>query len=365
MKQKLISIFVAIATFFVGVIGTLLVFHYVPFKKEIVNTTETKECFEFKETNSLKESIQKVYDAVVYVISYRNGRVYSGGSGFVYKKDEKHGYIITNHHVIDGATEVKIKNNAGETVEATVLGSDEYADIAVLSIDAKSVMQVAEMGVSTDLEIGDTLFTVGTPVGEEYMGTVTRGILSGKDRAISVHLNNGGSFIMEVIQTDASINPGNSGGPLVDINGKVIGVNSLKLVEDEIEGMGFAIPIEYVMTCVDRLEKGEKIVRPLFGAELLDPDNTYALYYKNIKIDSDITEGVVIVSTVDKKPAATAGLQKGDVVVEMDGIKVKNMAHFRFLLYKYEVGAKVQVKYIRDGKEKSTTVTLNAGVEDN
>ena len=159
------------------------------------------------------------------------------------------------------------------------------------------------------------------------MGTVTKGILSGKERTVSVSLSSG-SFLMEVLQTDAAINPGNSGGPLVNINGEVIGVNSIKLVQDEIEGMGFAIPIEMVMASVDRLEKGEKIVRPVIGVELLDVDNAYYLYRNGITLDNSIDSGVAIVNVQENSPAAASGLQKGDVILEVEGTQIKNVDLF-------------------------------------
>lgn len=190
------------------------------------------------------------------------------------------------------------------------------------------------------------------------MGTVTKGILSGKDRMVEVSTNNDG-YMMQVLQTDAAMNPGNSGGPLVNVNGQVIGVNSIKLVEDEIEGMGFAIPIEIAMSSVDKLEKGEKIARPLVGIEMIDASNTYSLYYNKIDIDKSITYGVVIASVQNDTPASRAGFQKGDVITELDGTKIDSLAKFRFALYKYSIGDKVKVKFYRGKDLKEVTMTLD------
>ena len=223
-------------------------------------------------------------------------------------------------------------------------------------------MAVAEIGASETLEIGDTLFTVGSPLGSDYMGTVTKGILSGKNRAVEVDLSNG-TFMMEVLQTDAAINPGNSGGPLVNINGEVIGVNSLKLVEDEIEGMGFAIPIELVMSSVDRLEKGETINRPYLGIESLETTNLYALYRNHITLPKDYESGIVIVNVEKDSPAAKAGLQSGDVVLAINDSEIKNMAYFRFVLYKYSVGDEVTFKIERNGKAMDIKVKLSESLE--
>lgn len=361
MRERIIYIISIIITLFVGVIGTILTIRYIPARTEVVEKKVSE--VSINEADTIKPAVDKVYDAVVLIENYKGNKLVGTGTGFVYKKDANVGYIITNHHVIEGGTSIKVLNINGQSVDATLLGSDTYADIAVLSINKDAVLQVAKMGDSTKLELGETLFTVGSPLGSEYIGTVTKGILSGKDRTVTVDLTNG-SFMMEVLQTDAAINPGNSGGPLVNINGEVIGVNSLKLVEDEIEGMGFAIPIELVMTSVDRLEKGEEIKRPLLGAELADVTNTYGLYLNDIYLKDEFDAGVVIVSVVKDMPASAAKFQKGDVILEINGTKITNTGHFRFVLYKYDIGETVTIKYYRDGKISDVNVKLDKSIED-
>lgn len=362
MKEKTIFVVSIITSLFVGIIGTILVIQYVPIKTEVIEKTVAQ--ITATDDNTIKSAISKVYDAVVVVEAYQNNQLIGTGTGFVYKKDDNNGYLITNHHVTEDARTVKVLNNNGQEVEAKVLGSDEYADIAVLSIDASAVMQVAEIGESSVSEIGDTVFTVGSPLGTDYIGTVTKGILSGKDRTVEVELSNNNTFMMEVLQTDAAINPGNSGGPLVNMNGEVIGVNSMKLVEDKIEGMGFAIPIELVMSAVERLENGEAIERPLIGASLMDADNTYGLFYNKILLDDSITSGTVIVSVEEGYPAQAANLQKGDVILEVNGTKIKNTAHFRSQLYKYSIGDTITLKINRDGKEMEVNVLLTRSATD-
>ncbi len=355
-KQKVIYIVSIIIAIFVGVIATVLVLKFVPGTKEVVNRTVKDVSIE--ETNTIKESITKIKDAVVVIEAYKNGQKISQGSGFVYKKEDQKGYVLTNHHVIDDADEIKVVNNNDQSVDAKLLGSDELSDLAVLSIDESAVMDVATFGKSDNVEVGDTVFTVGTPLGNEYKGTVTKGILSGKNRLVSVDTTSGG-FVMEVLQTDAAMNPGNSGGPLVNINGEVIGVNSLKLVEDEIEGMGFAIPSELVQTELESLEQGKEIVRPKLGVEFTDLSNSYLLYRSGIMIDKDIDQGIVVVSVSKGTPASDAGLQTGDVITEMDGTEVESTSHFRYLLYKHKVGDTVTIKYIRNGNTEEVKLHLN------
>lgn len=356
MRTKLIYVGSIITTLIIGVGLTFLFINYYPFKPtEVIKTIKEVN---ITEAESIKTSIAKIDKAVYVLESYSGSRLIGSGTGFVYKQDDKYGYIITNHHVVNGSTSMKAIGTDGKTIIAKVLGSDEYADLAVLSIPKEDVLQVAMIGKSDTLAVGDTLFTVGSPLGKEYIGTVTKGILSGKNRTISVDLTNG-SFIMEVLQTDAAINPGNSGGPLLNINGEVIGVNSLKLVRDTIEGMGFAIPIEIVMGTVDRLEKGIVIKRPLMGVDLLDVTDTYGLYFNNILLPDAIKEGTVIAGVEKGLPAYAAGIRKGDIILSINNIPTPDAAHFRFILYKYSIGDVIKVKYLSQGKAREISIVLD------
>lgn len=327
------------------------------FKQIEIDQNKTITEVNIKEENTIKPAVEKIKDSVILVETYYNERGIGSGTGFIYKTDDKYGYILTCHHVIAGSNRVIVTNNDGQTVDATVLGSDEFADIAVLRIDKDAVMSVAEIGSSANLEIGDTLFSIGSPLGEEYMGTVTRGILSGKDRTVSVDLSSG-SFRMDVLQTDAAINPGNSGGPLVNINGEVVGVISLKLAEEAIEGMGFAIPIEVVMSATSQLEKGEAMIRPVIGVELIDVTSTYGLYLYKINLDSSIKNGVVVTKVEEGYPASKVGLQKGDVIVEIDGNKIEDFSHFRYILYKYNINDTIKLTVMRGSKEMTFDLKL-------
>ncbi len=355
MKQKIIYVVSVIIALFVGVIGTIICVKYIP-TTTVVQGDGTKKNVTVTETNTLKDAIDKVYDAVYVIESYKNGQQISTGTGFVYKKDDEKGYVITNHHVIEEADQIKVTTMDGNTVDATLLGSDEYSDIAVLSVDVDVVTLVATIGDSSELSLGDTLFTVGSPLGSDYAGTVTKGILSGNNRTVTTSNN-----VMDVLQTDAAINPGNSGGPLCNVNGEVIGVNSLKLVEDEIEGMGFAIPIDIVMSSVEYLEKGEEIVRPMVGLEMIDADNVYALYRYGIRLSNDDpTEGVVVMAVTNGGPAESAGIEKGDIITEIDGEAISNSSELRHMLYKHQVGDTIKITAYRNGSKKEFKVTLTA-----
>jgi len=305
-------------------------------------------------------AVGEIYDATVTIENYQRKKLASTGSGFVYKKDNKYAYIMTNHHVIDGADDNKVVVTLAndERVDGEVTGSDEYLDLAIVKIDASKVIKVAKIGNSEKSNLGDTIFTVGTPVGYEYRGTVTRGTLSGKNRMVEVSVVSSNDFVMRVLQIDAAINPGNSGGPLVNVNGEVIGINSLKLVEDEVEGMGFAIPIEYAMKYADELENGKDIVRPLIGISMLNVSDTYNLYRNGIMLDENVDSGVVVVDVTEGSGAGKAGLKKGDVIVSVNGKEVSNAAYLKYELYQNNVGDEIAIGYIRDGKTKVAKVTL-------
>lgn len=334
-----------IASFFIG-------FFYNENTKEDNNLIPTFNEIQVTESNSLKDSIDKVYNAVVVIETYdKNGNIIGTGSGFFYKKNDL-GYIITNNHVIEKSETVKIINMNKESFNAKTIGTDEYFDLAILSVDKEAVLQVATLGTNSELNVGDTVFTVGSPLGSKYMGTVTKGILSGKDRIVSVSTSRG-EYMMEVLQTDAAINPGNSGGPLVNLSGEVIGVNSLKLVQDEIEGMGFAIPISLVNTILDRLEKGEVITRPIIGLEISDLNNELLIRYK-------VNSGIYVNKVESDYPAKY--LRVGDIITLIDDKEVENTSHFRYILYKHKVGDTIKLTYIRDGKTSSISILLDKSI---
>jgi serine protease Do len=357
MRQRIVTLCLLVLTFMAGSYVTYLVLDARNTNIEVPGYREKIIIDE----SGISEAVEKIYDAVVLIESYRGVQVVSTGTGFVYKTDNKYGYIITNEHVVANATsKVEVTFYNGDKVEAKVLGGDVFADIAVLSVDVKKVKKVAELGDSRKIKLGDTVFTVGTPVSTEYMGTVTRGVISGVNRMVAVSVSGvQDDWIMEVIQTDAAINPGNSGGPLVNINGQVIGINSLKFVKQEIEGMGFAIPIDIAMAHINKLEKGEKIERPLLGVEFLDVSDTWNLYKAGITVDESIKQGAVVVRILSDTPASVAGLKKGDVVVKIGDVNLKNQAYLRYSLYKYDIGDTVTISYYRGKELKTVNVKLD------
>lgn len=312
------------------------------------------------ETNSIADAVSKVYDAVVVVEVYNNNQLASTGTGFVYKKANGKAYLMTNNHVISGGKTVKVLFQNGDELEATTVGSDTYSDIAVLSVKDSDKIVAATTGASDKSTVGDTVFTVGSPEGSDYAGTVTKGILSAKDRLVEVALSNSqtSDYYMQVLQTDAAINPGNSGGPLCNTNGEVIGITNMKLVDDTVEGMGFAIPIEDALKVAEVLEKEGKVSRPYIGISMLDLSNSYYLWQSGIMVPENVNNGVAVVKVESNSPADKAGIKKGDIITKLAGKDTKSLAEFRYELYKHSPNDSVEVTYIRDGKEQKTKLTL-------
>ena len=344
-----------------GVIGGYVVTSAMPIsapvKERIVENITTSELVE----TSIATSVDKVYDRTVVIIAYSKGKQISTGTGFIYKIQDNKSYILTNNHVIDGATSAKIEfNDDGTQYDVNIIGGDSYSDIAVLTLDNKGLnreLKPVEVGDSSKMRLGDTIFTVGAPMGVNYKGTVTKGIISGLNRMVEVSASKtvSADFIMKVIQIDAAVNPGNSGGPLSDVSGKVIGIISLKIVQDEVEGMGFAIPIEDAIEYANVLETGKAITRPYLGISMVELEQAYVYSFA---IPSKIDDGVVIVDVVQGSPAYQASLAKGDIIVKIGNKSISSVSELRYELYKYKVGDKVEFEYYRDGSLNKTYVVL-------
>ena len=311
-------------------------------KHLVIETTKTIKDVTITDTG-IADAVEKVYDSVVTVKNYVRNQLYSTGSGFVFKVDNKYGYILTNYHVISGGNEVSVVFTNNKDEKVTIVGYDEYSDIAVLAVDKSLVLATAQIGSSNDMRIGDTTFAVGTPVDSSvYSWSVTRGILSGKDRMVQVD-----NYVMSVLQTDTAINSGNSGGPLCNSNGEVIGITNMKLASSQIEGMGFAIPIEDAVKNAETIISGKKISRPYLGISIYDSNN----YFNN-------TSGVYVESVEKNGAAYNAGIKTGDKILKVNGVEIANTSYFRYQLYKYNIGDKIKITIERNGIEKTLTVTL-------
>lgn len=356
MNNKAKLCVLIIASFVIGGAFTYSILKFSP--DGAVTRTITKNGQVITEKNSLASSVEKVQDAVVMIQAYQGEQLASTGTGFVYKMDDKYAYILTNQHVINGGDSINVVLNTAEVLKAKVMGGDEYLDLAVLRVDNKKVTTNVKIAEKDETRLGDTVFTIGTPLGSAYRGSVTAGVLSGKDRLVTVNVNTTGSgdWVMKVLQVDAAVNPGNSGGPLFNVNGDVIGIISMKLVQEEIEGMGFAISSDLVKNHLDSLEKGEEIEWPVMGISMTNADSQSSFF--NFGIQAEPTNGVLIAGVEDGSGAEKAGIKKGDIITKINGEETSNAAYLRYELYKYKPGDTIEVTYLRDKKEHTTKVKL-------
>ncbi|MCM3571337.1 trypsin-like peptidase domain-containing protein [Neobacillus mesonae] len=321
-------------------------------------------------SSSIADTVEKISKAIVGIENYQQQQsvdffgnkgpsqsVEQGsGSGVIFEKENGYAYIVTNNHVVEGATKLEVSLYDGTKTKATLVGTDALTDLAVLKIDGKNVTATAKFGDSNSLRPGDQVYAIGNPLGLDLSRTVTQGIVSATNRSISVPTS-AGNWETTVIQTDAAINPGNSGGALINPQGRVVGINSMKIAESGVEGLGFAIPSNDVIPIVNELIKNGKIERPYLGIGLADLQEVPQIYWGDLP--NDVTKGVIVMNIDQNSAAARAGFKPKDVIVSMDGKKIENSSELRKYLYtKAKVGDQIKFEVYRDGKLKTLTVTL-------
>ena len=344
------------------------------------NNSGTVTQTSYKNENSTTQAVNKVKDAVVSIITYSsnsrqssvfnadetnsdsdNQQIASEGSGVIYKKDDKDAYLVTNTHVINGASKVDIRLADGTKVPGEIVGSDTFSDIAVVKISSEKVTTVAEFGDSSQLSVGETAIAIGSPLGSEYANTVTQGIISSLNRNVSLKSEDGQAISTKAIQTDTAINPGNSGGPLVNIQGQVIGITSSKIASNggtSVEGLGFAIPSNDAQNIIKQLESDGKVTRPALGIQMVNLSNVGASDLRKLNIPSGLTSGVVVRSVQNNMPA-NGHLQKYDVITKVDDKEITSSTDLQHALYNHAIGDTIKVTYYRNGKEETTSIKLD------
>lgn len=343
------------------------------------NNSNTVTQTSYKNETSTTQAVNKVKDAVVSVITYSSNRqsslfgtdetdtdpdsqqIASEGSGVIYKKNGNDAYLVTNTHVIKGASKVDIRLADGTKVPGEIVGSDTFSDIAVVKISSEKVTTVAEFGDSSQLNVGETAIAIGSPLGSEYANTVTQGIISSLDRTVSLKSEDGQAISTKAIQTDTAINPGNSGGPLVNIQGQVIGITSSKIASNgktSVEGLGFAIPSNDAQNIIKQLETDGKVTRPALGIQMVNLANVGANDLRKLNIPSSLTSGVVVRSVQSNMPA-NGHLQKYDVITKVDDKEIASSTDLQHALYTHAIGDTIKITYYRNGKEETTSIKLD------
>ncbi|WP_147802551.1 S1C family serine protease [Alkalicoccus halolimnae] len=346
------------------------------------NTEETSEqeaeqeieSVSLETTSDVTEAVDRVSDAVVGIVNMNVGGTgaFGGpegggegtGSGIIYKIEEDRAFVVTNQHVIDGAaegnTDVDVTMTDGSRVPAEFVGEDVLTDLAVLTIDAEGIETIADFGNSGTLRSGEPAIAIGNPLAFE--GSVTLGIISATERSIPVDLSGNGQpdWEAEVLQTDAAINPGNSGGALVNIQGEVVGINSMKIAQQAVEGIGFSIPTEIAMPVIEDLEQYGEVQRPQMGIALRSLQEIPSDHWQNtLGLPEDVKGGVYVEGVEPGSPAEEGGLQEDDVIVELEDTEISDAHDLRRFLYsEVGIGDEMEVTFYRDGELQTTSIVL-------
>lgn len=333
-----------------------------------VSQSPKENTIDTSSANNIPDMIESVSPAIVGVINMQkvSGNPFfptisseeqekGTGSGVVYKTDDKGSYIVTNNHVVEGATNIKVQLSNGKQIDAELVGTDALTDIAVLKINGGFNIKSIPFANSQNIRTGDRVFAIGNPLGLDFANSVTEGIISAKERTMDVETSAGNASI-KAIQTDAAINPGNSGGALLNTQGDLIGINSMKIAKAGVEGIGFAIPSNDVKTIIDQIVKNGKVVRPYLGLALVSGDAIPIQYLEENKINTK--EGVFVVRTDDY---ADKVFDVSDFILEVDGQKVKSDSDLKSYIYSHKkTGDDVTFKIIRNGKEKVINLKLRS-----
>ena len=295
---------------------------------------------------SWQDVYEKVMPSVVSITSF-DGRSASTGTGVIM---DAGGYIITNAHVVEDATQIRVLLTDGRELEARCVGADVLSDLAVLRVNAAGLIP-AEFGDSDALRVGDEVIAIGDPLGVELRGTMTDGIISGINRDLR-----SGSRTMTLLQTTAALNSGNSGGPLVNCYGQVVGINTMKIGDyassGGVEGLGFAIPITSVQTVLEQLaNQGYVAGRPDLGIQGEAISTFYQFYYR-------LPAGILITAVTADSDAAAKGIRPGDVLLSLDGTSVLSQTTLDQIVYASAVGDELKAVLYRDGKEFAITITM-------
>ncbi|GAB7232267.1 S1C family serine protease [Facklamia hominis] len=287
------------------------------------------------------------------------------GSGVIYKIEDGKAYIVTNHHVVDGADGLNVQLKNGQTVEGTLVGSDNLSDLAVLTIDASVATKALEFADSNKIQVGQTAIAIGSPMGKEFASSVTKGIISGVNRSVPVDTNGDhqADWDMNLLQTDAAINSGNSGGALINSAGQLIGINSSKLAKVGVEGMGFAIPSSDVVDIISQLESKGQVVRPALGISYTSLDVVHPDYRAQVMgLDEEDVNGAFITEVASGGAADKAGLKAYDLITAVDGQAVEKTNDLRKLLYQHQVGDTIKLKIRRGKEEMEVDVKLDSAI---
>lgn len=323
-------------------------------EQNIVETTITGY------TTDLTKTVDDCESKVVTIENYQDDIIDTIGSGIVYEYDNNEAYIVTNYHVIKDSQRLNAIFANGVNAELTIVGYDENYDIALLKATTDFKVEPFVHGDSELLRKGEYVIAIGSPLAQDFAGSVTFGIISGKDLVLSIDSDNDGILDtdMVLLQTDAAMNIGNSGGALVNLNGELIGLNSLGLTGSNVQGMNFAIPINELSYIVDQLMEYGVVSRGYLGISGEDVANleSYEKSYLNLNLET--SEGYLIHAVEANSPAANAGLQPNDIIIRINDQEVADFKTLRTMLYTYKPLDTIEITYLRNNVEETVNVVL-------
>jgi serine protease Do len=314
-------------------------------------------------------TIQTATPNVVGVVNVKATEDTGTGSGVIYKLTEEEAYIVTNYHVVKDADEIEVAFQDEKRVKASLVGEDMLTDLAVIKIEKGDINHYMAFADSDQTKVGDFVIAIGNPLGLDLYGSATLGIVSSKLRLIPVDVDKNGEddYITSVIQTDAAINPGNSGGALVNIEGKLLGINSMKIAGTQIEGIGFSIPTNIVKDIIYDLENYQMVIRPYIGIHVRSVENISDSDKEKWNL-KDVEEGVYVNDVTKNSASDLAGIKVNDVITKVNGEAIKDVTELRYKLYGYGVGDVVKLTIFRNQETLELEVTLqqrsNVNVED-
>lgn len=303
-------------------------------------------------SSDVSELVEKCENKVVTVISTYGDQEIGIGSGAVYKLQGNEIYVITNHHVIENGSGAKLTFADQSSVEATIVGSDALSDLALLKAETQSEVAAFTIGDSALVKKGEYVIAMGSPLGVEYQGSVSGGLISGTNRTVSSSQD----WDMNVFQIDAAINPGNSGGPLINMAGELIGINSMKISDTDVEGFGFAIPVNEVLPIVQQLEQNGKVIRPNIGITAVDL--TQVSMFWRIREGIEDENGIWVTRVSRGGAAYQAGIRSGDIILQLDDHEITTMKSFRQALYAKKVGDTITLTILRNAEKFQVEVVL-------
>ena len=353
-------LFIIVISFLSAILGGVFVLFMAPFFLALEQPLQRIGLEENSERSAILGDSPVIYiaenvgPAVVGITNMRghdffNNPLMGSGSGVIFDKNE--GYIVTNFHVVEGASNIQVTLDDNQHYEAKLIGYDRDTDLAVLQIDADNLPE-AKFGDSLGLRVGELAVAIGNPLGNYFARSVTVGVISALEREITVRTSGGEEITLQVVQTDAAINPGNSGGALVNSKGEIIGINSVKIARTDVEGMGFAIPTHVVKPIIEQLIEKGYVSRPFIGIfDFREITSQMSTWY-------NLPEGIFVGGVIPEGPAENAGMRSGDVVVEMQGQIIRTFEDLQEVLRNHDVGDETSIVIIRDNRRIELNVTL-------